>query len=191
VLVTTRTTPADMLSMEVETQIQDVDGLITALKNCLRTANLHLQAATLSVLPSAISRLVSRPVSSNLSRSMRVYSPSSSTSSSGPSSFIDTVTLRQLLVAFLPTGGLIERMGDKERVQLKAREALVVLGGLTFRSGASSTLSTGANRGKGPETPMAMFERFLRESGFGSKVWKVREQVSSLHCRIPAKKADW
>ena len=72
---------------------------------------------------------------------------------------VDIFTLRQVLNAFLPTGGLFERLGDKERSQVKARETLVILGGFAFRSsGPSSTLSTGSKMGaKGPETPMAMY----------------------------------
>lgn len=37
----------------------------------------------------------------------------------------------------------------------------------------------GSKGGKGTEPPVAMFERFLREGGLASKVWKVREQVRS------------
>lgn len=40
-----------------------------------------------------------------------------------------------------------------------------------------STMSTGSRSGKGPETPLAIFEKFLRENGLASKVWKAREQV--------------
>lgn len=63
---------------------------------------------------------------------------------------------------------------------MKGRETLVVLGGFAFRAPGStmSTMSTSSRSGKGgPETPLAIFERFLRENGLGSKVWKVREQV--------------
>lgn len=31
--------------------------------------------------------------------------------------------------------------------------------------------------GKGPETPLMIWERFVREGGLSSKVWRVREQV--------------
>lgn len=77
-----------------------------------------------------------------------------------------------MLTAFLPSGGLFERLGDKDKIQTKAREALVLLGGYAFRAG-----SGGTKAGKGPETPFLLYERLLRESGFGSKNWKVREQV--------------
>jgi CLIP-associating protein 1/2 len=90
---------------------------------------------------------------------------------------VDAVTLRHVLNAFLPPGGLFDRLGDREKAQAKARETLVALGGLTFRAPGQSTLSSSSRAGKGPETPLAMYEKFLRESGLSSKVWKVREQV--------------
>ncbi len=159
-------------------QIHDPDGLITILKACLRTSNQHLTAATLSALPPLIPLLISRHNINPYGRMLSSPSLSSSTSSS--SSFVDAVTLRQVLTAFLPAGGLIERLGDKEKIQAKARETLVILGGFAYRSGATSAMSTGSRSGKGPETPLAIFERFMRESGLGSKVWKVREQVCRL-----------
>lgn len=82
------------------------------------------------------------------------------------------VTLRQALTSFLPAGGVIDRLGDKERTQLKARHTLVILGGFAFRSGSAISKA-----GKGVETPIAIFERLLKECGLTSKVWKVREQV--------------
>jgi CLIP-associating protein 1/2 len=93
---------------------------------------------------------------------------------------VDTNLLRQVLTAFLPSGGLIDRLGDnRERTREKARESMVVLGGLAFRTGSSSLhLSTrGRDTGKGPETPFMIWERLLREGGLQSKVWRVREQV--------------
>jgi len=88
------------------------------------------------------------------------------------------VTLRQALTSFLPAGGVIDRLGDKERAQLKARDTLVILGGFAFRSGSGSVISK-ASKG---ETPIAIFERLLKESGLASKVWKVREQVHGFPC---------
>ena len=69
---------------------------------------------------------------------------------------------------------MIDRLGDKERAQLKARDTLVILGGFAFRSGSGSAVF---KAGKGVETPIAIFERLLKEVGLASKVWKVREQV--------------
>ncbi|KAK0242520.1 clasp N terminal-domain-containing protein [Armillaria nabsnona] len=164
-------------------EINDPDALINVLKACLRTSNQHLTAATLSALPPLIPLLVSRHAIHAPGRG--VVSPSLSSSTSSSSSFVDSVTLRQLLTAFLPAGGLIERLGDKEKAQTKAREALVILGGFAYRTGGTSMMSTGSRGAKGPETPLAMFERFLRENGLASKVWKVREQsiLTLVHIR--------
>lgn len=151
------------------------DELIQVMKTCLRTSNQHLSTATLSALRPLIPLLVSRTVTS----AYHIPSPSasSSTSSSSPSAFVDAATLRQVLNAFLPVGGLLERLGDKERSQVNARECLVTLGGFAFRLGAvSNMLSTGSKGARGPETPLAIFERYIREGGLGSKAWKVREQ---------------
>jgi len=81
------------------------------------------------------------------------------------------------LIAFLPTGGIIDRLGDaRERSREKARESLAILGGLAFRAGGGSALAA-SKSGKTQETAMQMFERHLKELGFASKAWRVREQV--------------
>ncbi|KAF5393903.1 hypothetical protein D9757_000210 [Collybiopsis confluens] len=179
-----------LVKIQTETEqgleIHDPDALINVLKACLRTSNQHLTNATLSTLPSVLSLLVSRPFNFPALRNGQ-SSAHSSTSSSSPSSIVDVTVLRQVLNAFLPTGGLFERLGDKERAQVKAREALVILGGLAFRApGATiATMSTGSRNGKGPEMPLTLYERFLRENGLGSKVWKAREQsiLTLVHIR--------
>ncbi|KAF7355127.1 hypothetical protein MSAN_01428300 [Mycena sanguinolenta] len=162
-------------------EINDPDGLIQVLKTCLRTSNQHLTIATLSALPPLLPLLIT-PTVGNGQNAL-----SQSTSSLGHSPMVDAHTLRQILMAFLPPGGLIERLGDKEKAQLKARESLVILGGMAFRSGASvtSTISNKSTNAKGPETPLMMFERFIREIGLASKVWKVREQsiLTLVHIR--------
>lgn len=161
-------------------QINDPDGLIQVLKTCLRTSNQHLTTATLSALPPLLPLLLT-PTAGNAAQNALSQS-TSSLNSVGQSPMVDAHTLRQVVVAFMPPGGLIERLGDKEKAQLKARETLVILGGFAFRSGASasSTMSNRSTNAKGPETPLMMFERYLRENGFASKVWKVREQVSAI-----------
>lgn len=156
-------------------QIPDPDALITVLKTCLRTANQHLTTATLSAFPPLLPLLISRPTGPSPSGSQPSLSPAASTSSV-QSSVVDVHTLRQVLTALLPSGGVIDRLGDsREKARDKARETLVILGGLAFRAGGgSSVLGKG---GKGPETPLMILERFLREVGLASKVWRVREQV--------------
>lgn len=80
------------------------------------------------------------------------------------------------MLAFLPTGGIIDRLGDaRERSREKARESLAILGGLAFRAGGSAF--TASKSGKTQETTMQMFERLLKELGLSSKAWRVREQV--------------
>lgn len=153
-------------------QIPDVDAILSLFKACLRTSNQHLSNATLNALPSLLPLIIARnvgPLQSN--------APLAS-SSSGSSSVIDVPTLRQALSAFLPSGGIIDRLGDKEKAQAKAREALVLLGGYAFRANVNSAFSS--KSGKGPETPMMVFERVLKESGLASKVWKIREQVRTV-----------
>lgn len=79
-----------------------------------------------------------------------------------------------MLAAFLPSGGVFDRLGDtREKARDKAGEILVVLAGFAFRGGGSSISA----KSKGTETPLMIFERHMREGGLGSKVWRVREQV--------------
>jgi hypothetical protein len=152
-------------------QVSDPDAIISILKSSLRTPNLHLTNATLSALPAILPLLISHSTS-QAQLTAASLSSSVSTASVGSSGILDIVTLRQAMASFLPAGGVIDRLGDKERAQLKARDTLVLLGGFAFRSGSSS-----AKTGKGVETPIAIFERLLKEGGLASKVWKVREQV--------------
>lgn len=98
--------------------------------------------------------------------------------------------LRQALAALLPTGGLVDRLGDnREKARENARQALVVLGGVVFSHSGLNASATQSLKGKdsmkGPEPPMAMLERFLRELGLASKVWRVREQVYACIFVIP------
>ena len=93
----------------------------------------------------------------------------------------DSAVLRQALNAFLPSGGIIERLGDnRERAREKAKDALFTIGSVVFK--ACGPPPVGSYRGKeakGPETPLQIYERCLREQGLASKSWRVREQVSS------------
>lgn len=161
-------------------QIPDADALITTVKTCLRTPNQHLTTATLSALPPLLPLLVTRPGLARSSSASPV-SPTASTSSTAPS-FVDAHALRQVLQAFLPPGGVVDRLGDsRERAREKAREILVVLGGFAFRCGGASVIMGRSREGKGPETPLMIFEKHLRENGLASKVWRVREQVCCVY----------
>ncbi|KAH9938409.1 clasp N terminal-domain-containing protein [Fomitopsis serialis] len=165
-------------------EIPDADATLTVFKACLRTANQHLSTATLTALPPLLPLLVARHTLTR-STSNVPNSPTTSTSSTSPSA-VDAHSLRQVLSAFLPSGGIIERLGDsREKSREKAREALVLLGGFAFRSGGTSAMMNRSREGKGPETPMQIFEKYFRELGLASKVWRVREQavLTLVHLR--------
>jgi CLIP-associating protein 1/2 len=91
---------------------------------------------------------------------------------------MDLPLLRQLVLAFMPTGGVIDRLGEqREKVREKSREILVKLGAMCLNASPVSATKS-KDPPKGVETPLVLFERFLKEVGLGSKVWRVREQVS-------------
>ncbi|RXW25151.1 hypothetical protein EST38_g686 [Candolleomyces aberdarensis] len=167
------------LEFEGGAEIPDVDAVLTLFKACLRTSNQHLTNATLYAIPPLLPLIVTRSAATLQSNPPLA----SSSSANGSSGFIDVSTLRQVFMTFLTSGGIIDRLGDKERAQAKARESLVLLGGYAFRAGASSNFTS--KSGKNVETPMAIFERTLKESGLASKVWKVREQsiLTLVHLR--------
>jgi CLIP-associating protein 1/2 len=138
------------------------------MKACLRTPNQHLTAASLSTLLPLLPLIIAR-------QPLHAYETASS-------STIDSSLLRHALVAFLPSGGIIDRLGDnREKIREKARDCLVTLGGLCFQSTGPNPTARSKD-GKGPETPLQLLERHLRESGLGSKVWRVREQVRHVQC---------
>ncbi|KAF8138205.1 clasp N terminal-domain-containing protein [Boletus edulis] len=162
------------LQAEFETgvEITDPEPLVAVLKACLRVANQHLTTATLSAIPPLLPLIIHRP-NGTPTASARPFSSSSSTSSSSGSSY-DVSVLRHVMSSFLPSPGVIERLGDaREKPREKARETLVIIGGLAFRS---SPPSSKLGNGKGHEPPIVNFERFLRDNGLSSKVWRVREQ---------------
>lgn len=154
-------------------QITDPEPLIAVLKACLRIANQHLTTATLSAIPPLLPLIIHRP-NGTPNASARPFSSSSSTSSIGGSTY-DVFVLRNVMSSFLPSPGVIERLGDtREKARERARETLAIIGGFAFRcSPPTSKLGSG----KGAEPPIVYFERFLRDSGLSSKVWRVREQV--------------
>ncbi|RDX53151.1 hypothetical protein OH76DRAFT_76865 [Lentinus brumalis] len=161
---------------EAGTEIPDPDALVQAVKACLKTPNQHLTTATLNALPPLVPLLCTRSPA-------QIPLPSSSTSpaastSSATSSPVDAYALRMVLTQLMPAGGgVIDRLGDsRERAREKARETLVAMGGFAFRCGSTGSHLNKSGGGKGPETPLQLFERFLREGGLMSKVWRVREQ---------------
>ncbi|VDC06929.1 unnamed protein product [Peniophora sp. CBMAI 1063] len=156
---------------EKGSEVPDTDAAIQALKACLRISNQHLQTATLSALPAFLPLILGH----GSSRAGPSSHDIGSTSSAGSTS-VDLYTIRQVLNAFLPQGGVLDRLGDaRERPREKARESFVLIGGYAFRAGGSSALARSGG-GKNAETPLQAFERFLRESGLSSKNPRVREQ---------------
>jgi CLIP-associating protein 1/2 len=92
----------------------------------------------------------------------------------------DVAVLRHGLLAFLSPGGILDRLGDnREKARDCAREALVSAGNVAFKYSSHTPIHPGKSTqsAKGPETPLAIFERSMRDLGFGSKVSRVREQV--------------
>lgn len=132
----------------------------------------HLTTATLATIPALVPHLLSSTSSSP--------TPHSSIQNANP---ITTARLRQALLAFLSPGGVIDRLGEgRDKARDAAREGLVVIGVAVHKYGgpsAGSFMSSlkGKEAPKSQETPLATFERFVRDLGLGSKVWRVREQV--------------
>ncbi|KAI0049577.1 hypothetical protein FA95DRAFT_1581638 [Auriscalpium vulgare] len=159
---------------EAGVEIPDPDALIQVLKACLRVSHQHLTTATLSALPPALPLLLSH-VASRPTPLAGPVSASASTSSVA-SATVDTYVLRQIINAFLPPGGIIDRLGDsREKAREKARESLALIAGYAFRHGGGSVMGRSKD-GKNSETPLQIFERLMKEGGLGSKVWRVREQ---------------
>jgi len=157
-------------------KIPDAEGVISTLKACLKVSHQHLTTAAVSVIPTLLPLIIATGQPNHRPTHQRSLSNSTSTSSTTAS--IDAFNLRQALTAFLTPGGLFERLGDtREKPRDKARESLVLLGGYAFKFAGGSAFASKSTSSKGPETPLAMFERFMKDSGFGSKVWRIREQV--------------
>jgi len=161
-------------------KVLDAETVIGTLKACLKVSHQHLTTAAVSVIPSLLPLII--PTGQHNHRQTHQRSLSNSTSTSSITASIDAFNLRQALTAFLTPGGLFERLGDsREKPRDKARESLVLLGGYAFKFAGGSAFASKSTTSKGPETPLAMFERFMKEGGFGSKVWRIREQVRCIH----------
>ncbi|XP_006459874.1 hypothetical protein AGABI2DRAFT_184378 [Agaricus bisporus var. bisporus H97] len=130
-------------------EIDSPDTFINVFKNCLRSSNQHMTTAAVSALLPFLPIIFQNGVA-------------------------DITTLRSVLVTLFPL--VIDRLSDKDRVQIKAREFISRLGAYSFKSGSSGLAPTRSRDGKGPETPNMVFERLLKELGLASKVWKIREQ---------------
>lgn len=161
-------------------KVPDAEVVIGTLKACLKVSHQHLTTAAVSVIPTLLPLIIATGQPNHRPTHQRSLSNSTSTSSTTAS--IDAFNLRQALTAFLTPGGLFERLGDtREKPRDKARESLVLLGGYAFKFAGGSAFASKSISSKGPETPLAVFERFMKDSGFGSKVWRIREQVRYKH----------
>lgn len=86
--------------------------------------------------------------------------------------------LRQAFLAFLPSGGIIDRLGEqRDTIRNLSRDALVEIGVIAIRHGVAS--SSTLRKGERAETLYSLFEKYVKEVGFASKVWRIREQVCS------------
>lgn len=173
-------TPSYWLASNCPFKVPDAEVAISTLKACLKVSHQHLTTAAVSVIPSFLPLIIANGQHNH--RQTHQRSLSNSTSTSSVTASIDAFNLRQALTAFLTPGGLFERLGDsREKPRDKARESLVLLGGYAFKFAGGSAFASKSTSSKGQETPLAIFERFMKESGFGSKVWRIREQVCYTH----------
>ncbi|KAH9943078.1 clasp N terminal-domain-containing protein [Epithele typhae] len=179
---------------EKGSEIPDPDALVQTFKACLRTPNQHLTTATLAALPALIPLLVRRhPAQIPLppSNTSPAVSTASSGAGGGGGGAVDAHALRNVVAQLMPAGGgVVDRLGDaRERPRECARATLVAIGGFAFRAGGGGggggSSGLGRSRSDKHETPLQMFERFLKEGGLGSKVARVREQsmLTLVHIR--------
>ena len=155
-----------------------MEALTAVLKTCLRIANQHLATATLSTIQAFVNRITNV-------NSISASAISLSNTAEQPVATPDphrAHELRHILLAFLPSGGVIDRLGEpRETARAIAKDALVTLGAAAFKFSGPVPASTSRQKDHKAEPPFATFERFLKEVGFGSKVWRVREQVQPPH----------
>ncbi|KAF9519176.1 hypothetical protein BS47DRAFT_1388314 [Hydnum rufescens UP504] len=86
--------------------------------------------------------------------------------------------LRYALLAFLPNGGVIDRLGEpRETARAIAKDTLVLLGAAAFKFSGPAPASALRQKDHKVETLFVVLDKFLKDVGFGSKVWRVREQT--------------
>ncbi|GJJ07339.1 hypothetical protein Clacol_001540 [Clathrus columnatus] len=152
-------------------ELTETEELMNTLKACLRSPNQHLCIATLSAMTSLYVLLLEAK-SSNTSH--------------------DLTIIRQYLNIFLPSSGIIEKLGDaKEKVREKAQQTFLTIGDIIVKTGGASSKGKDS---RGLETPFQIFERYTREQGLASKNWRVREQtidavvkLRRIHSSFPLK----
>ncbi|KAG9014262.1 suppressor of tub2 mutation [Tulasnella sp. JGI-2019a] len=157
--------------LEDITEPADIDGIIAALKSCLRTPNHHLTTAALGVLPTLFRRLATyTPPAAGDDVGMGTTSPAP-----GGRSSASLHQLRQALLAFLPSGGVLDRLGDqREKARDTAREAFVAIAEVAY----NCSPQTGSKiKDKSHEPPLAIVEKHVKELGLASKSFRIREQT--------------
>jgi hypothetical protein len=160
--------------LEGGTEIQDVESFIPVLRMCLRTSNQLLSSAALFTLVHFCSIVLSTRVPT--SHAFDAPAAESTMLRAPHTAPPDINLLRTILNAYLPAGGIFDRLGDREKPQTKARELLVLLGGVSFLAGNSGQVPF-KSRDKSMETPLSIYERSMKELGLGSRAWKIREQA--------------
>jgi CLIP-associating protein 1/2 len=153
-------------------KVPNPDIFVNIFKNCLRSSNLHLTTAAIVALPPLLPLIITPSTNGVFLNSDNYVAVGVIIPSSG---VVDASILRLVLTTLLPP--VMERLGDKDRVQVKARESIALLGGYSFKFALPAVFAPRTRDGKGPETPSMIFERLLKDMGLASKVWKIREQV--------------
>ncbi|KAF8312831.1 ARM repeat-containing protein [Clavulina sp. PMI_390] len=156
------------LEFSTSDEVHDVEALIATLKTCLRSSNTHLVTATISAIRAFVPKIDGKD---------SVNPRDSLASSVSSSSLRPNHDLRQAFLAFLPSGGIIDRLGEqRDTLRTLAREALIVIGSIAVRHNLPLGASTARKPDRG-ESLYGLFEKHIKEVGFGSKVWRVREQT--------------
>ncbi|KAG8899341.1 suppressor of tub2 mutation [Tulasnella sp. 403] len=155
---------------EQDGDLADTDAVIAALKSCLRTPHQHLTTAALLAISPFLRALYS---------AIRLSSASDHSKLSLAEALSNTETqqLRRALVAFLPSGGIIDRLGDqKEKIRDAAGNALVIAATAAHFCSPASPKTKDVS--KSVELPLAVLEKHIKELGLGSKLPRVREQTT-------------
>lgn len=159
---------------DVEKRLSLIGSLQSELEGCDKDDQLHI--STYDSISNLLKSLLKNPHQSIFTSSLSllsVYSPLASTSTHHSHNLKSLVSNSMLLA--------LEKLGDgKERVRELARKALVELGSSAYvaSNGIGMSNSTSLSKGKEVETPLAIYERFLRDNGLGAKSPRIKEQVS-------------
>ncbi|KIO19258.1 hypothetical protein M407DRAFT_11490 [Tulasnella calospora MUT 4182] len=162
----------DIEKLVAQCKSNDIDTKVDALNKLqpqFEEATELLTIATLAVIPPFI-----RILSSSASQATSATGSNPPTPGKSPA----VQHLRQAISAFLPPGGVVDRLGEqREKARDSARLALVEICGAAFQSSPPSVGSRIKDVTKGHETPLALVEKHVKDHGLSSKVARVREQT--------------